>query len=70
MRPVPEHTRPSDETRAEEASEARQPADAGRGPTPEEERAADSNPPDPDVAAHEREMTERGANQQGEGRLP
>ena len=25
---------------------------------------------DPDVAEHEREMLERGANQKGEGRLP
>jgi hypothetical protein len=65
-----DHTLPSKETRAEEADEARQQAAAGRGPTPTEEAAADSNEPSPSVAEHEQEMQERGAHQQGEGRLP
>lgn len=67
-----EHTRPNDVTRAEEAAEARQPAGPGPLPTEEEEEeeAADGNQLDPDVAVHEKEMIERGAHQQGEGRLP
>jgi len=65
-----EHTRPSRETRAEERREAKDTADAGREPTPEEEEAADLNEPDEEVAEHYREMTERGANQKGEGRVP
>jgi hypothetical protein len=63
-------TRPSPETRAAEREEARQPAGADRAPTPEEERLADTHDVDPDAAAHEKEMNERGAKQQGEGRLP
>jgi len=63
-------TRPSDETRAAEHEEARQPASAGREASPEEAETADARTPDPEVAEHEREMNERGANQQGEGRLP
>jgi hypothetical protein len=65
-----DHTRPSKATREEEANEARQTADPGRGPTAEEEAAADSNTLDPYVAAHEQEMNQRGASQRGEGRLP
>jgi hypothetical protein len=63
-------TRPSDETRAEERDEAQQSAAADRAPTPDEEKVADAHALDPEVAEHEREMNERGANQQGEGRLP
>ena len=65
-----ERTRPSPETREEERREAKDAADAGREPTPEEEEAADSNEPDEDVAEHYEEMTERGAKQRGEGRVP
>ena len=39
-------------------------------PTPEEERQAEESELDPEVAEHEREMLERGAAQEGEGRLP
>ncbi len=67
---VADQTRPSDVTRAEEAREARAPADAGRGPTEEEARAADGHRPDPRTADHEEEMLRRGADQEGEGRLP
>lgn len=63
-----DHTRPSEETRAEEARQAGRAHEAGREPTPEEEQAAESVDPDPDVAEHYREMTERGARQEGEGR--
>jgi len=40
------------------------------GPTPGEESAVKARDVDPDVAKHERDMLKRGANQQGEGRLP
>jgi hypothetical protein len=63
-------TRPSDETRATERDEAERPAGADREPTPEEEKRADSQPLPEGVSEHEREMAERGANQEGEGRLP
>jgi hypothetical protein len=63
-------TRPSGETRAAERDEAKQPASAGREATPEEAERADAHDLDPEVAEHEREMNERGANQEGEGRLP
>ena len=63
-------TRPSAETRAAERDDAQQSAHADGAPTPEEEAIADAVQPDADVAAHEQEMMERGANQQGEGKLP
>jgi hypothetical protein len=40
-----------------------------RMPTPEEEQAADELELDPEVAKRAREAAERGANQQGEGRI-
>ncbi len=58
------------ETRAAERAEAQQSAGADRAPTAEEEARADAVELDPDVVAHEEEMLERGAHQQGEGRLP
>ncbi|HEX4778558.1 MAG TPA: hypothetical protein VFW74_17420 [Acidimicrobiia bacterium] len=39
-------------------------------PTADEEKAADSNELDPAVSEHEKDMTKRGADQKGEGRLP
>ena len=66
-----ERTRPNAPTREEEAREARATPDAGRPPTEDEERAADRNPAvAPEVVEHYEEMTERGAHQQGEGRIP
>jgi len=65
-----ERTRGNQATRDAERTEAEQPHDADRPPTAEEEREAEKTQPDPDVSEHEREMTERGARQQGEGRLP
>ncbi len=47
-------------------------ADSGRGPTPEEEAAADRSADDVDldrVGDHEREMLETGANVRGEGQI-
>jgi hypothetical protein len=63
-------TRPSAETRDAEADDAQRPAGADRAPTEAEERLADGHENDPAVAEHEQEMTERGAEQRGEGRLP
>jgi hypothetical protein len=39
-------------------------------PTAEEEKIADELELDPEVSEHEREMSERGAKQKGEGRIP
>ncbi len=63
-------TRPDGETRAAERDEASVTAGADREATPEEAEVADAHELDPEAAAHEKEMNERGANQQGEGRLP
>jgi hypothetical protein len=41
-----------------------------RPPTPEEEQAAEKNKLDPNVAKNFDEANERGASQNGEGRLP
>jgi hypothetical protein len=65
-----DRTRPDQATRAAERAEASAPHRPDRMPTPEEEDAADELTLNEDVAAHEREMAERGARQQGEGRLP
>ena len=65
-----EPTRPSHETRAAERAEADAEHRADHEPTPDEEAAADEQELDPTVAEHEREMAERGAHQQGEGRVP
>ena len=62
--------RPSRKTRRSEEEEARRPPGADRMPTDEEARLADEDSPDPSVAEHERDMAERGARQQGEGRIP
>jgi hypothetical protein len=61
-------TTPSSATRAEEARDAEVKAGADKvdgGAT-----AADGAKVSEDVAAHEKEMDELGANQKGEGRLP
>ncbi len=63
-------TRPNAETREAEREEADRPAGADREATAEEAERADARGLDPDVAEHERDMAERGAKQEGEGRLP
>lgn len=65
-----EPTKPDDATREAERAEADADARPDRMPTPDEEQAADGRKVDPDVRTHEEEMAERGANQQGEGRVP
>jgi hypothetical protein len=65
-----DHTTPDAETQKEEAREARMKADAGHGPTEEEEQAAESNEPaSPSVARAEEESRKIGAATKGEGRI-
>jgi hypothetical protein len=61
--------RPSRKTRATEAEDATVEAGADRMPTDEEERLAELHEVDSKVAEHAEEMYERGAKQQGEGRI-
>ncbi len=64
-----ERTEVSEATRKEQAEEGWAAHQADRGPTPEEEAAAAGDEVDEDVAAHERDMAERGANVKGEGEI-
>jgi hypothetical protein len=63
-----DHTRPTNATRDSEVRAARANHEAGRGPSSEEEKAAEGLRPEESVREHYQEMTERGANQKGEGR--
>jgi hypothetical protein len=67
---VTDRTKPSDQTRQAERADAETHAGSDRMPTPDEEKVADSLEVDPEAAKHYEEMAERGANQQGEGRIP
>ncbi len=63
----------TEETYEFEQRDEQVPAGADRPPTADEEAAAERAAGDVDideVAAHEREMLERGAKQQGEGSVP
>ena len=64
-----DHTKPSPETRAAEREEAGAAHDPDRSPTADEAAAAGDRDADPEVAEHYEEMAERGADQQGEGRI-
>ncbi len=67
----PEHTRPSRATRATEEEDARVAAHSDDPPTDAEAAAADrAAPGDPDTARAYKEAIERGARQEGEGRIP
>jgi hypothetical protein len=64
-------TRPDDETRRFESEDAQARHEPDKMPSPEEEEAAErAGTPSEDVAEHYEEMAERGAKQEGEGRLP
>ena len=65
-----ETTRPNRETREAERREARTPPGPGPEPEASDEDAADEHETDEDVREHYEEMTERGAHQKGEGRVP
>lgn len=63
-------TRPDPKTRDAERHDADTPAGADRPPTEDEARRAEAEGPvDDTVIEHAEEMAERGANQQGEGRI-
>jgi hypothetical protein len=66
----PERTRPSAATRATEDEDALVPAQADDAPTPEEEEAATRAQMDDETARSYKEAIERGARQEGEGRIP
>jgi hypothetical protein len=60
----------SEDTKAAEARDAEAGGRADRPPTPEEEELAEEMAQEaPDVEGSYREMTERGAKVQGEGRI-
>ncbi|CAN5851923.1 hypothetical protein BH24ACT3_BH24ACT3_17660 [soil metagenome] len=61
----------SETTRDEEQREATIPSDAGRGPTEEEEAAADrSAPASEEVKENYEDFLEKGADVKGEGEVP
>jgi hypothetical protein len=60
----------SEATREAEDREARTPHLADRPVTSEEEEVLDEEAVDEDVREHYREMTARGAQAKGEGRIP
>ena len=64
-----DHTRPTDPTREAEVKAADREHGADRGPTADEERAAERHDVNPEAAAHARDMNERGARSKGEGRI-
>jgi hypothetical protein len=59
----------SEKTRTEEELEAGVDHVAGRGPTPQEERDADEVSLDDGVEENYRDMTRRGVEERGEGRI-
>ena len=65
-----EHTKPNQQTRSEEAPRPARTTSVIAAAHRKRLPKRTSNPLDPGVADHEKEMAERGANQQGEGRLP
>jgi hypothetical protein len=65
----PDVARLDDATRAADDDDAHAEHRADRMPTAEEERLADEQQLDPDVAESYKEATERGANLEGEGRI-
>lgn len=59
----------SPETKEAERREAQVTGSADRPPTEEEEQKAEEHDLDPEVAESAAEAAERGANQEGEGRI-
>jgi hypothetical protein len=64
-----ERTTPNDATRQADRNALDAEHGASETPTPDEEQAAERNQLDPEVPEHYQEMTERGADQRGEGRI-
>jgi hypothetical protein len=65
-----ERSEVTDATRQAEAEEARARHVADRPPSPEEEESVAERAVEDEVRTHYREMTEIGANEVGEGRVP
>ena len=70
-----DETKPNSATEEEDRNEADAPHSADRAPTEDEERLAEESrerygDDAKSVAEHERSMSERGANEKGEGRIP
>jgi hypothetical protein len=70
-----DHTEPDKTTEEEELAESSREHVADRAPTEDEERSAEESRERYDddaesVAEHERSMSERGAREKGEGRIP
>ncbi len=63
-------TTPDKDTIKEDRAALEQAAEPGRGPTPDEEAAADrsADAADGEVAEHYKDMIEKGAAQEGEGK--
>jgi hypothetical protein len=64
-----DHTKPNDATRQSDRDALHAEHTANEVPTPDEEAAAERNTVDPETPEHYQEMTDKGANQKGEGRL-
>jgi hypothetical protein len=65
-----DHTTPNDATRQADRDALKAEHGAPQAPSSDEEQAADANQVDGGVKEHYEDMVERGAHQQGEGRLP
>lgn len=65
-----EHTKPDARTREADRAAVDAPHGADTEPTSDEEQAAERADVSPDTATHYEEMTDIGADQQGEGRIP
>lgn len=64
-----DQTKPNDATRQADRDAVNAEHGASEVLTPEDERLAEQNTVSPEVPEHYQEMTEKGANQQGEGRI-
>jgi hypothetical protein len=64
-----DQTKPNAQTREAAEADAHAEHGANETPTPEEEQAAEKNTVSPEVKENYQEATERGASQQGEGRI-
>ncbi|MDQ3757309.1 MAG: hypothetical protein M3394_05635 [Actinomycetota bacterium] len=65
-----EHTKPDEQTRQADRDALDAPHSADTEPTADEERAAEQAEVSPDTPQHYQDMTDRGAEQEGEGKLP
>lgn len=65
-----DHTKPDAQTRDADRAAVDAPHAADTEPTAEEEQAAERAQVSPETPEHYQEMTDIGADQQGEGRIP